>query len=169
MSLVHDIIKIQLVREGYLPNYPYHLISDEEMCDAFLNDSGTSYFDYYYPCVNNDLLDAYQELKSQMYYHIHLLKSSISEYVLPDWVYSYMLRSVISVHSDKADIHDMLVLMGMDNMDDIFTASVSARCYEISSSWVQKYSADTREHRPPSMFGELHVIKSLRIDNAKVG
>lgn len=37
MSLVHDLIKIKYVREGYLPNYPYHLISDSEMCDAFIN------------------------------------------------------------------------------------------------------------------------------------
>ena len=36
MSYIHDIIKIKYVREGWLPNWPYHLISDQEMCDAFL-------------------------------------------------------------------------------------------------------------------------------------
>ena len=35
--LVHDLIKIKLVRAGYLPNYPYHLISDKEMCEAFIS------------------------------------------------------------------------------------------------------------------------------------
>ena len=37
MSFVHDVIKIKYAREGYLPDLPYHLISDEEMCDAFIN------------------------------------------------------------------------------------------------------------------------------------
>jgi hypothetical protein len=41
MSLIHDIIKIKYTRLGYLPNYPYHLISDAEMFDAFINLSGT--------------------------------------------------------------------------------------------------------------------------------
>ena len=37
MSLLHDIIKIKYTRLGYLPNYPYHLISDEEMFNAFID------------------------------------------------------------------------------------------------------------------------------------
>lgn len=37
MSYIHDIIKIKYVREGWLPNWPYHLISEQEMCDAFLS------------------------------------------------------------------------------------------------------------------------------------
>ena len=36
MELTRDIIKIQMVTQGFLPNYPYHLISDNEMCDAFI-------------------------------------------------------------------------------------------------------------------------------------
>lgn len=34
---VHDIIKIKYVRLGYLPDWPPHLLADDEMCDAFLN------------------------------------------------------------------------------------------------------------------------------------
>ena len=34
--MIHDVIKIKLSREGYLPDYPPHLISDEEMCRAFI-------------------------------------------------------------------------------------------------------------------------------------
>ena len=37
MNYIHDIIKIMYVREGYLPNYPYHLIADDEMMFAFLH------------------------------------------------------------------------------------------------------------------------------------
>lgn len=35
MSFIHDIIKIKYIREGYLSNIPYHLVSDEEMFYAF--------------------------------------------------------------------------------------------------------------------------------------
>ena len=38
--LAHDIIKITYVREGYLKNFPHHLISDEEMCVAFIQKVG---------------------------------------------------------------------------------------------------------------------------------
>ena len=34
---IHDLIKIKYIREGYLPNYPYHMISDEEVFNAFIN------------------------------------------------------------------------------------------------------------------------------------
>lgn len=178
MSLIHDIIKINMVREGYLlkststsqmSNYPYHLISDEEMCDAFLNDSGNSYFDYYYPCISESLREPYEALKSQIQYHLNLLKQSDSAYSLPNWVYSYMLKSTISVRSDPQDIHDMLVMMSLDNRDDIFTSAAAGRCYEISSGWVVKYPIHIREHRPPTIFGEPHVIKSLRLNEAAVG
>lgn len=182
MSLVHDIIKINFVREGYLlssqgtdmqgtdmQDYPYHLISDNEMCDAFLNDSGQSFFDYYYPCIAETLRKPYEKLREEIQYHLNLLKTSKEEYVLPDWVYSYMMKSVISVHSPKSDIHDMLVMMGIDNTDDEFKASAAIRCYDISSKWIQKYPKLTRDHRPPTMFGEPHIIKSLRLDLASVG
>ena len=49
MNLTKDSIKIKYTREGYLPNYPYHMISDEEMFKAFLdveNQSGFFYDNY---------------------------------------------------------------------------------------------------------------------------
>lgn len=53
---VHDVIKIQYNRSGYLPDRPYHLVSDEEMCDAFIKlpDSVQSYItpDYFGPTVD---------------------------------------------------------------------------------------------------------------------
>ena len=48
MNSLHDTIKIDLIRQGYLPNYPYHMISDIEMCKAFLDvDNHTgAFYDY---------------------------------------------------------------------------------------------------------------------------
>lgn len=61
--LIHDILKIKYVKLGYIrKNYPYHLISDEEMFNAFIDlgnedfnskttiiDPKTRFFDDYYP------------------------------------------------------------------------------------------------------------------------
>lgn len=43
MTLIHDIIKIKYSNLGYLPGYPYHLISDKEMFDAFIDLSVDEY------------------------------------------------------------------------------------------------------------------------------
>ena len=45
MTLVHDIIKIKYSNLGYLPGYPYHMISDREMFDAFIDLSVDEYGD----------------------------------------------------------------------------------------------------------------------------
>ena len=37
--LVDDNIKISLTEQGYLMNYPYHMISISEMCEAFMNNT----------------------------------------------------------------------------------------------------------------------------------
>lgn len=174
MSLVHNNIKMRLVREGYLPNYPYHMISDEEMCDAFLHmqEDGNSIqglFADYYPCIDDSLSSAYNELVSSILYHIDKLKSSNDDsYTLPDWVYSYMLGSVIGPSSEIIDIHDMLVLMDKDNREDTFTVQASKECLRISKQWLKKVSKDKLDHRPPTMFGEPHVIKSLRLLSVSV-
>lgn len=162
--LVHDLIKIKLIRAGYLPNYPYHLISDEEMCNAFiyanaadtsqlvydssldiwknlkLTDLSGSFFDDY-PSLNTALKSEYDTLTYSILYHIQsaiYTQSQLDEYTLPDWVYSYMLGKVISVNSDIADIHDLIKPLGVDNIDDIFTADASSKCYETSRNWVNK-------------------------------
>lgn len=167
MSYIHDVVKINYIREGYLPNYPYHMISDEEMVDAFLND-GTCYFKDYYPLVNPNLKTEYNTLIENIQYHLDLLKASQEEYTLPNWIYSYMLGAVISVNSSIYDIHDMLVMMNLDNLDDIFTPEASAYCYEVSTKWLNKIPIDQRDHRPPGMFGEPHVLKSLRLSQVQV-
>lgn len=168
MKLIHDTIKILFIEEGYLPNYPYHLISDEEMLDAFISSDDTGFFFDYYPLVDESLKSEYDKLVEEIRYHISVFKTSDS-YELPNWIYSYMLKTVISTQSSEYDIHDMLVLMNLDNLNDIFTEEASAFCYETSSKWIAKLPKAQQEHRPPTIFGEPHVIKALRLQDVKVG
>lgn len=166
MSFIHDILKIKYVEEGYLPNYPYHLISDSEMCDAFLSD-GECYFNDNYPCPDESLQQVYNELVDNLLYHINMLKdSSDVDFKLPDWVYGYMIGSVVGPNSNKLDIHDMLVYMGVDNIDDEFTFAASKQCLKISTLWLNKYPSAKLDHRSPSMFGEGHILKYLRLQNS---
>lgn len=170
-KFIHNLIKIKYTREGYLPNYPHHLISDVEMCDAFLNpdEAKPSYFYDNYPCLDQSLQDKYNDLVSALRTHIDRLKSSKdASYELPEWVYSYMLGSVISINSPELDKHDLFVLMNMDNIDDEFTADISASCYELSKRWLSKLPMSKRDNRVPTMFGEPHVIKYLRLLNVGV-
>lgn len=197
--MVHDIIKIKYVREGYLPNYPPHLISDEEMCIAFLqylrdftdepvtsweqlNDEIThSYVGYYIDWYLSPLLTQFEseafpyestlagailnltdELSANMNKLIDYNRSNSDEsFVLPDWVYSFMLGRVVGPKSDTLEKHDLLVLLDTDNTDDNFDGISSYACYQVSRLWVNKLKGD--DMRPPTVFGEPHVIKSLRL------
>lgn len=173
------------MREGYLPNYPYHLISDIEMCDAFLpynydpddplagyDDCMNAKFNYFrdqYPLPHPQLEDKYKTLVSEIAWHINQLKSSKDdEYTLPNWVYSYMFDSVLGPTSDIRDLHDMFVLLGTDNLYDEFTYECAMACYEVSENWIKKLQSADKIHRPPSIFGELHVLKSLRLKAANI-
>lgn len=197
--LAHDIIKITYVREGYLKNFPHHLISDEEMCTAFIQKVGdpdtskfttwehmklqldNSYVGYFIDKYIDPLLQqfidevylpdeqmvsAIMNLLDEIVRQVELLiahnrSNSDEEYELPNWVYTYMLGQVIGPSSEIIDIHDLLVLLNTDNTDDIFTGISSYTCYQISKMWVNKLPND--EKRPPTVFGEPHVIKSLRL------
>lgn len=189
---IHDLIKIKLSRLGYLPDYPPHLISDEEMCDAFLpykydaDDpeggyedcmaSTLNYFrDTYYidsECgINTDtsLDDIYRKLVVDIAYYIHQLKSDLTgDYVLPNWVYSYMLGEVLGPKSDKLDLHDLFIMLGTDNTDDVFTIDCAKACYRESKAWLAKIPESLKVHRPNSIFGEMHVLKSLRLQAADI-
>lgn len=232
---IHDIIKIEYIRQGYLPDFPYHLISDEEMFDAFLVDelkvskqdaskikqgevslwespktyinlyklssfefviedeeylivrgarnkltefnlsvglgskcslSLDCYFSVNYPLLYEEMRSAYEELISALYYHIEVHLNSARDVIpvaVPDWVYSYMNGAVISVNSDALDIHDFFSLMNLDNQAGQFTKEIQESCLEISSKWIKKLPPTKNIMRPPTMYGEPHVIKSLRI------
>lgn len=171
--LVHDLIKIKLTKAGYLMNYPYHMISDKEMCDAFMKDGKGYFYDTYsIHIIDPSLHEAYETLKLSIEYHLNLLKTASDDtYVLPDWVYSYMLGYVISIHSDPLDIHDLITPLGVDNIDDIFDDRASVACYEVSKRWLRQtqiqemveWNGKQVDLRPPTMFGEPHIIKSIRL------
>lgn len=171
--LVDDIVKMNLVREGYLPNYPYHLISDNEMIDAFMlvDEEGnlSGYFADHYPNDNlpQELRDEYVKLVEGIQYHLNRHRVD-SEYVIPDWVYSYMVGSCVGPDSDTLDKHDLFVLLNLDNVDDEFTSDIHQSCYDISKDWIRKLNPSVQDHRPPTMFGEPHVIKSLRLAQVNV-
>ena len=160
MNLTKDSIKIKYTREGYLPNYPYHMISDEEMFKAFLDVENQSGFFYdNYPILEESLIPEYKALIAEMQRQINAaLKSDDDDVEVSDWIYTYMLGQVISVNSEKADIHDLLVLLNEDNIDDEFLPEAQRACYNISKAWVNKIA-----FRPPTMFGEPHVRKYLRL------
>lgn len=200
MSLIHDIIKIKYTRLGYLPNYPYHLISDEEMFNAFIDLSGDdstsgsgelyseTFFDDYYPnpFVDGDIVvigptgeeisltAEYYRLKSYIIsciqeYLIHQGAADESEYELPDWIYTYMLGEVIYNTPDPnnqdtftyKDIYDLLKLFDATNISNEITPEICKQCYQVSTKYI---STLTTGIRPPTVFGEPHVIKQLRLE-----
>lgn len=196
--LIHDVIKIQYSRQGYLPNYPPHLISDEEMCKAFLNftdiesfenSSEYSYFKDNYPCLfTNEVVKvrnsdgSYSDLvdeitgepitwKSRYYDFVKYVSDQLDAFIassddqkkLPDWIYAYMIGSVVSVNSPQPDIHDLLVMMGIDNLDDEFLSNCCELCWKVSDWWIRRTPGDVSQLRPPGLFGEPHVIKQLKL------
>lgn len=173
--MIHDIIKIKYCREGFLPNYPPHLISDMEMFDAFIlqpdRENGT-YFEYMYPNRFPSLDPQYQALYS-------CIKNAVQAHLsnscaIPNWIYSYMLGAVITFDSPVLDRHDLFVMLGCDNIDDEFTIEAASACYQISWDTIIKhqYQTDFRGqnelNRVPTIFGEPNIIKTLRVKNAGI-
>ena len=197
---LHDILKIKYVRLGFIKkNYPYHLISDEEMFNAFIDlgnetfntttsmiDPSVRFFDINYPnpfatedyvyqkkdaqgeiISEVSLSSVYSELKSQMISYINsylAVRGTVDEYMykIPDWVYTYMLGEVIYNNSEYLDIQDILELLGCSNIDNVFTREACITCYKVSSDYI---STLVKNIRTPTIFGEPHIIKSLRMNN----
>ena len=138
--LATDVVKIKYVTDGYLPNYPPHLISDEEMCEAFLTGTYRYFYDNYKIIGDNDeLLSGYQALINAFRYHIARFLAPYKGWKsdLPDWSYSYMLGEVVTQKSIQQDKHEMLVGINLDNLDDEITEDIQIRCFEISKTWVK--------------------------------
>lgn len=200
MSFVNDTIKILYTRQGYLPDYPYHLVSDEEMCDAFIRlpedvqssigtdffgptledtDDSIDWFRYYldskdimffkdhYPLIDESITKPYEELVNRIFYEIQEFKNDLnSDKELPDWIYSYMYGVAIGPASSKLDIHSMISspAMGVDNLYDDYNLPCAIECLRISIDWLKKLIVPKGEiQRPPTMFGEPHVLKSIRL------
>lgn len=184
--MIHDIIKIKYVNLGYIQkNYPYHLISDEEMFNAFIDlgneefnqkttiiDPNVRFFDDYYPNPFAEEPDdniyklAYSALRTRIVdnindYLAYAGTSDEEKHLLPDWVYTYMLSEVVYQRSEYLDIEDTLALLGCSNLDNKFTQEACAACYNTSLKYISTLSTGLR---PPTIFGEPHVIKKLRME-----
>lgn len=144
-------------------DYPYHLISDEEMFDAFIKDSEECFFTSYYPCQYEEFRDVYDNLISAMKYHISQYLNEEINTDIPDWVYSYMLGAVIGPNSDQLERHYLLTMLNLDNIDDKFTLKSQKSIYDVSKQWLLKTRKYDETIRPATIFGEPHVIKSLRV------
>lgn len=185
--IIHDFIKLTYSNMGYLPGYPYYLISDDEMFNAFTKEDGV--FNDYYPCpcngdcanclnqcpvdgeghqIHPNIAEAYQQLKDYMFNMIAKYQSGDID-AIPDWIYSYMLFSCIAYQSSELDVDYLNTLLGLDitKGEPEFTLATARGCYNISSAWLKKQPNRTT-NRPPSMFGEPHVVKSLRLDQANI-
>lgn len=190
--LIHDIIKIKYVSLGYIrKNYPYHLISDEEMFNAFIDlgngfesslvDNNTRFFDMCYPNpfedadyiyekknkngeVRYSLSEEYSKLRAYIVSCIKdYLKYADTQYTyeLPDWIYTYMLGEVVYKESEYLDIQDTLALLDCSNIDNEFTREACIKCYITSLQYISTLTVGIR---PPTIFGEPHVIKQLRLE-----
>lgn len=167
----NNIVKIKYSNEGYLPYYPYHLLSDSEMLDAFIfNDF--NFFDDTYPCPCDSLLDEYNTLKQYIQACCTMAKQD-DKYSLPDWVYSYMLGEAINSHSSQKDVHDLLVLLNLDNLYDEFDEEIYTSIYKVSKAALgtarvkaKAMSENVENFRPCTMFGEPHIVKYLRLEQA---
>lgn len=151
---IHDLIKIKYIQEGYLPNNPYHLISDGEMISAFKKEGG--YFELNYPLIDAKFVAEYTQLKSSIF-------TSLDRYLeegveIPNWVYSYMLGAVMSINTSEPDIDYLFGLLNLES-SGAFDADLADSCLKVSKEWVSKLT----EPRPATIFGEPHVIKSLRL------
>lgn len=176
---IYDLIKIRYSSSGFLPNTPYHLISDKEMFDAFIHND-MNYFSWNYPDILRDTdfgSTPYETLKTALIYHVDRAIASIGSedvYIPPDWVLSYMLGNVIGNRSDYADIHDLGAAFGITDTSEGFTEKIATACYYTSRRWLLRshiggtaeYDGDTIQTRPPTMFGEPHVVKAIRLNEA---
>ena len=148
-----------------MPNYPPHLISNEEMCEAFLTnpvkyqqalnkalEDGSdapyeiSYFKHVYRLVNRSMEDEYEVLMNAFRYHIARFLTSVESFYsdLPDWVYSYMMGHVIANSSSAEDRHYFLTGINRDNIDDIMTSESQEACYEVSKRYINNLSRDQK-------------------------
>lgn len=169
MNSLHDTIKIDLIRQGYLPNYPYHMISDIEMCKAFLDvDNHTGAFYDYYPLLDEQYEPEYTQIVTAINDQLMQCQDMFNdEVIFDDWVYSYMLNSVISVKSDGYDIQYLADMLNVTVDFGVFSKNLYGPILEISKEWMDKLPNPSQ--RPPTIFGEPHVIKYLRLLDVQVG
>ena len=180
MKTLYNTIKIKYSRLGYLPDCPPHLISDEEMFDAFLpfktvenahneiNESELCVFKDFYPNILGEMDEKYNELIDNIAYHINIVRTkNRDDSQLPDWIYTYMLGEALSpttsTYNDLQSIHDLL---NIKMESDSYNEYIYKACYNVSRYWLSRYPVGALNHRPPTMFMEPHVLKALRLAKA---
>lgn len=183
-NLLHDLIKIKYINEGYLPNTPYHQISDNEMLNAFIHNDNDwefgedgdvvisiselpylhGYFIDTYPCPSDDLLESYAELISSIVTNSYYSYKSLGKGDV-NWVYSYMLGNAVGQYSSIPDKHDLLVMLGTDNTYDEYDEKSAKACLATSREYLNRIGNNLRA---PTMFGEPHVIKALRLKESNL-
>ena len=160
--IIHDVAKILYSREGYLPDYPYHMVSDREMFDAFINNDN-NYFADNYPCPSEEYQEIYDNILHQIRYHINRYLDD-NTYEVPVWIYSYMLGGVIGINSDERDRRDYIKLLGFEPSPTCeFNDDIYKEAYSMSEDVISKLPSSVSKHRPITIFGEPDVVKQLKI------
>lgn len=168
-NALFDTVKIMYSNEGYLPDFPYHLVSDEEMIDAFAFNESNYLLDNY-PCLFEEVRSEYNELVRCIRSHCYMYLENLG-YTIPDWVLSYMIGAVVGPNSSVRDVHDFLVLLNLDNLYDEFTPNILKSVLDVSKKALGTASDANKgaeQYRPPTMFGEPHVVKYLRLEKVSV-
>lgn len=177
IMLAVDNIKIKYSLEGYLPDYPPHLISNEEMCEAFLprydneisssNPQVWSYFYDNYPLINESLRLEYNSLINAIKYHFVRFLTDVDSFYqdLPNWVYSYMLGHVITQSSSEEDRHYFLTGIGKDNIDDSITSQIQEYTYTVSQKWCNKLSKSDKLANKDSILNGLSEETKAKIES----
>jgi hypothetical protein len=67
----------------------------------------------------------------------------------------------------ESSFEDIAYLYKLSNLEQdgpiaVFNAELADYCYYTSSEWLKKVPKNQAD-RPPTMFGEPHVLKSLRL------
>lgn len=180
MKTLYNTIKIKYSRLGYLPDYPPHLISDEEMFDVFLpfktvqnahneiNEKELCVFKDFYPNILGEMDEKYNELIDNIAYHINIVKTkNRDDLKLPDWIYTYMLGEALSpTTSTYNDLQSVYDLLNIKMESDSYNEYIYKACYNVSEYWLSRYPVGALNHRPPTMFIEPHVLKALRLAKA---
>ena len=80
-----------------------------------------------------------------------------------------MIMCPVTFDSKEIDIEYLNDMANVEQESGVpqFTSETAKACYEISKKWLQKLPTK-HAHRPPAVFGETHVIKSLRLDQSDI-
>lgn len=89
----------------------------------------------------------------------------LSDVSISEWVYPYMLGNAVGQYSSIPDKHDLLVMLGTDNTYDEYDEKSAKACLATSQEYLNRISNNLRA---PTMFGEPHVIKALRLKESNL-